>query len=98
MEGEASGPSTQVGWGSFPSAVVVADLGSGAVDLAPEDPAGLVQPVAGGLEPVGEQGGDVADRGQQPPPGTGCQGLVLFGAGSFPRSAPSTGTSARSAP
>jgi hypothetical protein len=31
--------------GSFASSVVVADLGAGAVGLAPEDPAGLVQEV-----------------------------------------------------
>lgn len=98
IEGLVSGPSAQVGWGSFASAVVVADLGSGTVDLAPEDPAGLVQPVTDGLESVGEQSSDVADGGQQPPPGRGCRRLGLVGAEPFPRSAPSAGTSPESSP
>jgi hypothetical protein len=34
----------------FAASVVVADLGAGAVDLAPEDPAGLVQAVVDGLQ------------------------------------------------
>jgi hypothetical protein len=44
----------QVDRGLLVSPVVVADLGAGAVDLAPEDPAGLVQAVVDGLEAVSE--------------------------------------------
>jgi hypothetical protein len=48
-----------MGWGLFAASVVVADLGAGAVDLAPEDPAGLVQTVGQGPQAVGDQGDDV---------------------------------------
>ncbi len=43
--GLIGGPFAEMGRGSFAALVVVADLGAGAVDLAPEDPAGLVQAV-----------------------------------------------------
>ncbi|HEY6795428.1 MAG TPA: hypothetical protein VI248_12195 [Kineosporiaceae bacterium] len=54
----------QLGWGSFASALVMADLRLGAVVLTPERPADLVQAVDGWLEPGAEQGDDVADGAQ----------------------------------
>jgi hypothetical protein len=82
-----------VGWGSFASSVVVADLGAGSVDLAPEDPAGLVQAVVQGPQAVGEEGDDVGDGAQDSPVGKGFRFLVRVGAGPFPRCAPSAGSS-----
>jgi hypothetical protein len=56
---------------SFAALVVVADLGAGAVDLTPEDPAGFVQAVMQRSQAVGDEGDDVRDGAQDSPPGNG---------------------------
>ena len=65
-----------MGRGPFASSLVVADLGSGAVVLAPQGPSDLAEAVGGRLEPSAEEGDDVGDGGQQAPP------VVRVGVGS----------------